>query len=216
MFKNRLTILCIGCLCLTFCLPSILNSQTKQGYKIAWSTLNSGGNTEEATSASYRLKDAIGQPVVGEASSENYSASSGFWAAPQVQQIVGVEEMQEARSTRQETRLMQNYPNPFTERTSIQYTVASRQRKDKNITTDYCLLTTLKIYDLTGRLVKTFDLTNNSKGSDGQSPINQVVWDGRDQAGQRAAPGVYFYKFEVHTGLETGGYKNTKKMILVR
>lgn len=204
MSKNRLIALCIGCLCLLFYLPGILSSQTKQGYKLVWSTLNSGGNTEPATSANYTLKDAIGQPVVGEASSENYSASSGFWAAPQAQQVVGVEEKLITGFNMQETRLFQNFPNPFTYRTSIQYAVASRQKKGKNLTTDYCLQTTLKIFDLSGRLVRILVDGPQEPGS------YKVNWDGKDNSGKRVAPGVYFYR------LITSEYRSVKKLVVLK
>lgn len=181
-----------------FCLPGSLSSQTKQSYKLVWSTLNSGGSTESATSANYTLKDAIGQPIVGEASSENYSASSGFWSAPQAQQVMGVEEKLITGFNTHETRLFQNYPNPFNTHTAISYSLAMSTVDGRPTAVS------LKIFDLSGRLVKTFDLTNNERS------INQVVWNGRDEQGQKVAPGIYFYK------LETQGYKSTKKMILLR
>ncbi|MGB9720745.1 MAG: T9SS type A sorting domain-containing protein [bacterium] len=45
----------------------------------------------------------------------------------------------------------------------------------------------VSIYDVTGRLVKSFNhLTIH------QSSINQVVWFGDDKAGQQLPAGVYF------------------------
>ena len=100
--------------------------------------------------------------------------------------------------------LSQNYPNPFTERTSIQYAVAGRQVKDKNLTTDYCLLTTLRIYDLTGRLVRTLVDKPLKPG------YYTVVWDGKDSTGKEVTTGIYFYKLQVDN------FTHTNKMILIR
>jgi len=176
---------------------SLINAESKQTYQIPWSVLNEGGKTEEAISASYRLKDSIGQPVIGKCESANYKAYAGFWSAKPLL-AMGVEEMQDARGGIQETRLFQNYPNPFNSLTAIRYSLA------KSVDYGRPSAVSLRIYDISGRLVKTFDLT------DGQSPTNQVIWNGIDEKGQRVAPGVYFYK------LETNGYKNTKKLILLR
>ena len=92
MFKNRLTVVGITFLCLIFCLPSVASSQRKQIYNIPWSVLNEGGKTEEATSASYRLKDAIGQPVIGTCESASYKAYIGFWTPSPLEEI-GIEEV---------------------------------------------------------------------------------------------------------------------------
>ncbi len=50
----------------------------------------------------------------------------------------------------------------------------------------------LKVYDVTGRLVK--DLTQLLNY---QLPNNQVIWFGDDDAGRRLPPGVYFVRLEV-------------------
>lgn len=92
--------------------------------------------------------------------------------------------------------LVQNQPNPFTHTTTISFHVAGCR-----------LPVSLKIYDLSGRLVKT--LLDNEPISDFEFPIS-VVWDGRDEAGQRVAAGVYFYR------LGASGFVGTKKMVLVR
>jgi len=144
------------------------------------------------------LKDAIGQPVIGKCESASYKAYVGFWA-PSITQIVGVEEEfgnQDALPL--VYSLSQNYPNPMGSATQIEYAIPTASR------------VSIRIYNISGQLVKI--LVDELK-EPGQYGIN---WDGRDQTEQRAAPGVYFYKLEVHTGLETGDYKNTKKVILLR
>jgi hypothetical protein len=100
--------------------------------------------------------------------------------------------------------LSQNYPNPFTNRTSIQYAVAGRETKDKNLTTNYCLQTTLKIFDLSGRLVRTLVNETLKPGH------YKVDWDGRDDSGNSISAGIYFYH------LQTKDYSETRKMILIK
>jgi hypothetical protein len=49
-----------------------------QEYQIDWSVIASGGGQTE--SGSYQVSGTIGQPIVGQTSSENYSMEAGFWA----------------------------------------------------------------------------------------------------------------------------------------
>ena len=91
-----------------------------------------------------------------------------------------------------EVTLGQNAPNPFNPSTMIEYVLPSSGQ------------VTLTIYDSRGRRVR--ELVNQVQ-SDG---IKQVEWDGRDNAGQEVATGVYFYR------LETAGETLSRKMTLVR
>ena len=65
----------------------------------------------------------------------------------------------------------------------------------------------LKIYDASGRLVRT--LLDDEKGSGLNSPIS-VFWDLRDERVRRVTGGVYFYRV---TAL---GSKHYGKMVLLR
>ena len=89
--------------------------------------------------------------------------------------------------------LHQNVPNPFNPTTVIQYEVPKAGG-----------YVTLRIYDVTGRLVKT--LVDGIEKASRKS----VLWDGRDARGARAASGVYFYR------LEAPGYVMTRKMVLLK
>ncbi|MBD3286693.1 S8 family serine peptidase [candidate division WOR-3 bacterium] len=88
--------------------------------------------------------------------------------------------------------LTQNTPNPFTANTSIRYTLPHDN------------FVTLSIYDVSGQRVKT--LVNDIK----QAGEYNVQWDSRDEAGKEVPTGVYYYR------LESVGYSDTKKMILIR
>ena len=85
------------------------------------------------------------------------------------------------------TSLAQNYPNPFNATTNISYNLADASN------------VTLKVYDITGRLVVTL--------VDGQMDAGEhvVAWDASN-----VSSGVYFYK------LTCGDYTATKKMNLLR
>jgi len=87
--------------------------------------------------------------------------------------------------------LFQNSPNPSIGLARIRYSVP----KNSNVT--------LKIYDITGRLVKT--LMN-----DVQSGEQIVVWDGKNQYGQPVSSGIYIYSLTVEDKTIN------KKMIFLR
>ncbi|NWF51351.1 MAG: T9SS type A sorting domain-containing protein [Ignavibacteriaceae bacterium] len=88
--------------------------------------------------------------------------------------------------------LEQNYPNPFNPSTEIVFKVAEPG------------IVNIKIYDVLGREVKTLlnDFRNNG--------IYSVVWDGDNNFGERVSSGVYFYR------MEAGSYVETKKMMLMK
>ena len=83
-----------------------------------------------------------------------------------------------------------NYPNPFNDLTTINYTL----NNSSNIQLD--------IFDLTGKMIKT--LVNEFKNVG----KHNVTWDARDNYGNSVPCGIYFYR------LKTGSSLQTKKMIL--
>ena len=89
-------------------------------------------------------------------------------------------------------RLSQNYPNPFTTHTQIDFVVPRRERA------------TIQVFDIAGRLVKSLSLPSSS----GTAAF--VTWDGTDLKGQAVASGIYFYR------LETPRFTQTRKMVLIQ
>jgi hypothetical protein len=91
-----------------------------------------------------------------------------------------------------EAVLQQNYPNPFNPSTTIRYSLV----EDGYVS--------LRVYNILGQEVATL--------VDGlQHPGQQsVVWDGRNDAGEPVADGVYLYK------LSTGATVNIQKMLLMK
>jgi len=78
--------------------------------------------------------------------------------------------------------LRQNYPNPFNPETWIPY-----QLTDDNDVV-------ISIYDSTGRLIRKLELGHRPAGYY-LGKDKAAYWDGRNDQGERAASGVYFYQF---------------------
>ena len=96
-----------------------------------------------------------------------------------------------------ETELLANYPNPFNPETWIPYRLA----KAAGVTLD--------IYDATGRLVRTIDV-GFKPAAVYESRASAIYWDGRNDYGEQAASGVYFYH------LSAGTYSATRKMLIMK
>lgn len=92
--------------------------------------------------------------------------------------------------------LGQNFPNPFNPETIINYRLPKSGLK--------AVTTSLKIYDLLGREVRTLVDEKQSPG------FYKVLWDGRDTFGRKVSSGIYLYQ------LKSGNSLLTKKMLLVR
>jgi hypothetical protein len=88
--------------------------------------------------------------------------------------------------------LLENYPNPFNPSTTIQYSLGRPG------------IVTLKIFDVTGRLVNTLLNQNMAQG------IHRIGWNGKDTNGKEVATGVYFYT------IQTPGSYKTAKMVLIK
>jgi hypothetical protein len=110
--------------------------------------------------------------------------------------VTGVEEETVIRNPGTGNRLLLIQPNPFYNRTEIRFSPQGRNSL------------TLKVFDLSGRLVKTL-FNAQSQTTDYESPIS-ITWDGSDDKGKEVVSGVYFLR------LEAGSLKQTQKAILLR
>jgi hypothetical protein len=101
--------------------------------------------------------------------------------------------------------ILQVYPSPFSYETRIFFSMEQRKNsKGKNASHSLCSSPTIRIYDATGRLVKSF------ARSDFCAFPSSVLWDGTDDAGQNVSAGVYF----IH--LESNQIKQVEKVIRLR
>ncbi len=92
-----------------------------------------------------------------------------------------------------EYSLLQNIPNPFNAGTTIRFDLPEEGQ------------VMLTIYDVLGRKVVT--LVANEPYSSGS---HAVLWDGKDQSGQRVSSGVYLVQ------IQAGNFSRSRKMLLLK
>jgi len=95
------------------------------------------------------------------------------------------------------SQLLANYPNPFNPETWIPYQL-SKPAQVK-----------IRIFDLSGKLVRSLDLGNRQAGFY-TSRSEAAYWDGRNEAGERVASGLYFYH------LQTDHFSAMRRMLIVK
>lgn len=95
--------------------------------------------------------------------------------------------------------VLSNSPNPFTSTTTIHYQIPSRS------------LVRVRVYDMAGNLVKT--LVDGYVGQGSQ----QVVWDGKTEAGESAATGYYYYTLDAQpSDARSEAISARQKMLLMK
>ncbi len=90
--------------------------------------------------------------------------------------------------------LDQNYPNPFNPTTTIRYSIGGQGTAPVKII----------VYNVLGQKIRT--LVNDVKAPG----YYQVLWNGRNNAGEEVSSGVYFYLLKVNNFIQT------KKMLLLK
>jgi len=169
---------------LSVAIPS--NARAESSYHLRNGVMGAAGNT--AASADYASRGTAGQSTpTGIGSTSINSLYAGFWSMQWVlASVLGGPEKVLA------TGIFQNYPNPFTGSTTIAYAIASESDVE------------ISVFNVRGQRVRALVNERAVPGS------YLTTWDGRDEAGARAAPGVYFYRLSV------GDYRAVKKMLLLR
>jgi len=102
---------------------------------------------------------------------------------------VGIEETE---SLQKVFFISQSEPNPFADKASIKYELP--QSSNVHIV----------IYNLLGQEIKTLVNEKQVMGT------HTVIWDGRDNAGEKVSNGIYFLKFHA------GEYSSARKLIMLR
>jgi hypothetical protein len=103
-----------------------------------------------------------------------------------------VEEEADDRGERVPGISLENSPNPFRERTSIQYALSAEGR------------ISLRIHNVSGQVVRTLREEPEKAGQ------YSVVWDGLDGLGEECAAGIYICR------LSAGSTALSRKLVLVR
>ena len=147
------------------------------------------GNYENGQNVYWAYK-LVAQPDTGGVSCPGY-ASYYLSANSNPIVIIGIEETQ---TSNLESQIgLQVYPNPFKHKTEISFSIGQETK---------CI--ELKIYDVSGRVVKEFNLQSEIYG------LQSVKWDGTDQAGHKMPSGIYFCQ------IETENIHLSKQMTLLR
>lgn len=144
--------------------------------------------------------------------SQAIMADTTAWCIPVeiMPRNTGIEDALDGSFIPRNFALGQNYPNPFNSSTIIRYQVpvVSGQRSvvSRQLSADGGRRTavTLKVYNTLGQRVATL--------AEGEVPPGyyQVSWDGRGDGGVELSSGIYFYS------LTSGGFKETKKMLMIK
>jgi len=95
--------------------------------------------------------------------------------------ITGIQTIEEPA---QDFQLYQNYPNPFSETTTITYSM--RQQTP----------VTVGIYDILGKMVKTF------RQYPTQGSYNRLIWSGQNDHGEKVGSGIYFIRLTSEDGMK--------------
>jgi hypothetical protein len=160
-----------------------------QSFKMRADVIGSGA--ADATSpdnAKLHMFGTIGQAVIGVTSNaaQGLVDGQGFWHAITGSTRIGVE-ITKNPGMPGDYQLFQNYPNPFNPTTTIRFSVPSHSH------------VALKVYSMTGSLVKTLVDENYAAGE------YSVVFTASE-----IPTGSYLYT------LEAGGHLMTKRMILIK
>ena len=93
--------------------------------------------------------------------------------------------------------LLGNYPNPFNPSTTINYALPVQSNVEINI------------FDIMGRLIRTFELNGQSAG------YQNVLWNGRNENNEQVASGIYLYRFKA---VATDGkvFEKTSKLLMLK
>ncbi|MBN1999569.1 gliding motility-associated C-terminal domain-containing protein [candidate division KSB1 bacterium] len=92
--------------------------------------------------------------------------------------------------------LLQNYPNPFNPSTAIPFCLPEPAHVK------------IEIYNTLGQKIRTFSDQNHDPGT------YRIVWDGKNDAGEKVAAGVYFYRLQADA--EKGKNTLNGKMLYLR
>ncbi|MCX7994839.1 MAG: hypothetical protein N3A65_03565 [candidate division WOR-3 bacterium] len=101
--------------------------------------------------------------------------------------------------------LLNVHPNPFHYHCVIKFQIPILNQVQDNDQTNPNYQISLKIYDPTGRMIKTFNLASCI-----MNRASSIIWDGTDDSGRRLPSGVYFVQFDV------GDYTKIEKAVLLK
>jgi hypothetical protein len=98
-----------------------------------------------------------------------------------------------------------NYPNPFVNYTEFWF----------NHNSSDPLNVSIQIFTVSGKLVKTLNGQTNGGVKVTSSLSRDLVWDGRDDFGDKIGKGVYIYKLTVHSDLLNKKVEKIEKLVIL-
>jgi len=96
-----------------------------------------------------------------------------------------------------ETKLLQNFPNPFNPETWIPYELAANS------------VVVISIYNVNGQLVRKLNMGEEQAGYH-VTKSKAAYWDGRNDCGEKIASGIYFYR------LQTDFFEAMRRMVILK
>lgn len=161
------------------------NSQT---YELQRWAIGSGGSVAlENPSTGDSLYGLVGQTAIFSITGDPGMLHQGFWVP---YSTVGVEDNPISLSEQ-----LVNYPNPFSNFTTVKYTLPGNG------------LVTIRIFDNVGRLLKTLVSEVQASGQ------HEIAWDGKDEEGYDCASGSYMYELSARPS-QSAGYGSFKDISL--
>ena len=99
-----------------------------------------------------------------------------------------------------------NYPNPFVNYTEFWFTHNSSEVLDVSV----------QVFTVSGKLVRTLNgqTTGVSAKSTG-STSRDIIWDGRDDFGDKIGKGTYIYKLKVHSNATNKTVEKIEKLVIL-
>ncbi len=99
-----------------------------------------------------------------------------------------------------------NYPNPFVNYTEFWFNHNSSEVLDVSV----------QIFTITGKLVRTLNGQTTGVGSKSTASVSRdIVWDGRDDFGDRIGKGVYVYKLKVRSETTNKTAEKIEKLVIL-
>ena len=154
---------------------------------ISWSKIIGGAENEFAFSVSQIFDD--GYILAGRTNSFGNGNDDAYVAR------IKPETANAINNSTAEISLLNTYPNPFTNSTTVEYKVKNHSK------------VSLKIYDLHGKEVKTLTDGYQTSGT------KTIVWDGTNNSRSDVIPGLYYFTINVNNNFYTKKIVTTQQQI---
>ena len=99
-----------------------------------------------------------------------------------------------------------NYPNPFIDYTEFWFNHNSSDVLDVSV----------QIFTVSGKLVRTLNGQTNGGSKVTSSLSKDIVWDGRDDFGEKIGKGTYIYKLKVRSNRLNKQVEKIEKLVILQ